>query len=90
MFRSSNKSEKEDEKVVGVYSQSDFLPLTVFAVKDFRIFEDNQNLQSEIMASFNHQSHSTKRWFIWLFSIWVGVIGVLLLIFVNLRLSNHI
>jgi hypothetical protein len=45
----------------------------------FPDIEDTKNLESEMRASFNYQSHSTKRWFIWLFSILFGVINVILL-----------
>ena len=41
-----------------------------------------------MMASFNYQAHSTKRWFVWLFSILVGVGNVALLALVTLFLNN--
>jgi ABC-type antimicrobial peptide transport system permease subunit len=50
----------------------------------FPDIEDTKNLESEMMASFNYQSHSTKRWFIWLFSILFGVINVILLVLTTL------
>lgn len=56
----------------------------------FSGIEDNKNLESEMMASFNYQSHSTKRWFVWLFSILAGVINVALLVFITLFLNDQI
>ena len=56
----------------------------------FSDIEDNKNLESGMMASFNYQSHSTKRWFVWLFSILIGVINVALLVLTTLFLSDQI
>ena len=56
----------------------------------FSDIEDNKNLDSEMMASFNYQAHSTKRWFVWLFSILVGVGNVALLVLTTLFLNGHI
>lgn len=50
--------------------------------------EDNKNLESEIMASFSYQANSTKRWFIWLFSILAGITNVILLVLVTLYLND--
>jgi hypothetical protein len=52
----------------------------------FPDIEEN-NLQSEMMASFNYQSQSLKRWYIWLFSSLGGVFNVVLLFLVNLYLN---
>jgi hypothetical protein len=52
----------------------------------FPDIEDN-NLQSEIMASYAYQAHSLKRWYIWLFSSLGGVLNVVLLFLVNLYLN---
>ena len=52
--------------------------------------EDNKDLQSDMMASFNYQAHSSKRWFIWLFSIIFGVINLVTLIFANFTLSGNL
>jgi len=65
-----------------------FTAYCLFRLK-FPDIEDNKNLDSEIMASFNYQSDSTKRWFIWLFSILFGVINVILLILTTLFLSDQ-
>ena len=56
----------------------------------FSDVEDNKNLESDMMSSFNYQSNSTKRWFVWLFSIVVGVLNLAFLILVNLMLSNNL
>ena len=56
----------------------------------FSDIEDNKNLESEMMASFNYQSHSTKRWFVWLFSILIGIINVALLVLTTLFLNDRI
>ncbi|HSK73854.1 MAG TPA: hypothetical protein VK892_19305 [Pyrinomonadaceae bacterium] len=56
----------------------------------FPDIEDNKNLESDMMASFSYQANSTKRWFIWLFSILAGVINVILLVLVTLLLNNQI
>lgn len=56
----------------------------------FSDIEDNKNLESEMMASFNYQSHSTKRWFVWLFSILIGIINVALLVLTTLFLNDQI
>jgi hypothetical protein len=45
----------------------------------FPDIEDNKNLDSKMMASFNYQTDSTKRWFVWLFSILAGILNVILL-----------
>lgn len=50
--------------------------------------EENKNLDSEMMASFRYQEHSTKRWFIWMGAILCGVLNVLLLIGVDLYLTE--
>jgi hypothetical protein len=55
----------------------------------FPDIEEN-NLQSEMMASYNYQSHSLKRWYIWLFSILSGVLNVVLLFLVNLYLNDQL
>ena len=52
--------------------------------------EDDNNLESEMMSSFNYQTRSTKRWFIWLFSILVGVTNVVFLVLTTLVLSGQI
>ncbi len=54
----------------------------------FSDIEDNKNLESEMMASFNYQAHSTKRWFVWLFSILVGVGNVALLALTTIFLNK--
>lgn len=56
----------------------------------FSDIEDNKNLESDMMASFNYQSHSTKRWYIWLFSVLIGILNIFLIIFVTLTLSNNL
>lgn len=53
----------------------------------FPDIEEN-NLQSEMMSSYNYQSHSMKRWYIWLFSICGGVLNVVLLCLANLYLNR--
>jgi hypothetical protein len=55
----------------------------------FPDIEEN-NLQSEMMASYNYQSQSLKRWYIWLFSILGGVLNVVLLFLVNLYLNDQL
>ncbi|HEX8250328.1 MAG TPA: hypothetical protein VF599_19295 [Pyrinomonadaceae bacterium] len=55
----------------------------------FPDLEEN-NLQSEMMASYGYQSHSLKRWYIWLFSILGGVLNVVLLFLVNLYLNDQL
>ncbi len=55
----------------------------------FSDIEDNKNLESEMMASFNYQAHSTKRWFVWLFSILVGVGNAALLALLTVFLNNR-
>lgn len=52
--------------------------------------EDDNNLESEMMSSFNYQTRSTKRWFIWLFSILAGVTNVVFLVLTTLVLSGQI
>ena len=56
----------------------------------FSDIEDNKNLESDMMASFNYQSHSTKRWFIWLFSVIIGIMNISLLIFATLTLTGNL
>ena len=51
--------------------------------------EDNKNLASEMMASFTYQADSTRRWYIWLFSIVAGLANVALLILADLYLSGQ-
>jgi hypothetical protein len=53
----------------------------------FPDIEEN-DLQSEMMASYNYQRHSLKRWYIWLFSILGGILNVVLLFMVNLYLND--
>lgn len=65
-----------------------FTAYCLFRLK-FPDVEDNKNLNSEMMASFSYQSDSTRRWFIWLFSILFGVINVALLILTTLFLSDR-
>ena len=52
--------------------------------------EDNRQLDSEMMASFSYQAHSTKRWFVWMFAVIGGVLNVLLLIAVNMYFADQI
>jgi hypothetical protein len=52
--------------------------------------EDNKSLDSEILSSFNYQLQSKKRWFIWLFSILVGVFNVVSMVLTTLFLNNRI
>ncbi|HEX8369445.1 MAG TPA: hypothetical protein VF604_12945 [Pyrinomonadaceae bacterium] len=55
----------------------------------FPDLEEN-NLQSEMMASYSYQAHSLKRWYIWLFSIAGGVLNVVLLFLVNFYLNDQL
>ena len=50
--------------------------------------EDNKQLDSAMMASFEYQAQSGKRWFIWMGSILAGVVNVLLLILADLYLTG--
>ena len=52
--------------------------------------EENKNLDSDMMASFQYQAHSSKRWFIWMASVLCGVINVLLLIGADLYLTDSL
>jgi hypothetical protein len=52
--------------------------------------EDNTRLDSEVMASFAYQKESTKRWFVWLFSVLGGVVNVLLLILANMYFADEL
>jgi hypothetical protein len=63
-----------------------FITYSLCRIK-FPDIEEN-NLQSEMMASYNYQSQSLKRWYIWLFSILGGVLNVVLLFLVNLYLND--
>lgn len=55
----------------------------------FPDIEDNK-LQSEMMASYSYQAHSTKRWYVWLFSILGGVFNAVLIVLVNLYLNGRL
>ena len=55
----------------------------------FPDIEENK-LQSEMMASYSYQAHSMKRWYIWLFSIFGGVLNVVLLVLLNLYLNEQL
>lgn len=55
----------------------------------FPDLEENE-LQSEMMASYSYQAHSMRRWYIWLFSILGGVLNVVLLFLVNLYLNDQL
>ena len=56
----------------------------------FPNLEDNKQLNADLMSSFDYQSDSTKRWFVWLFSILVGIINVLLIVLVNLYFTDQL
>jgi len=52
--------------------------------------EDNKQLKTDLMSSFDYQSDSTKRLFVWLFSITVEVINVLLIVLVDLYFNDQL
>lgn len=65
-----------------------FLTYSLCRLK-FPDIEEN-NLQSEMMASYSYQARSMKRWYIWLFSICGGILNVVLLVLVNLYLNDQL
>ncbi len=52
--------------------------------------EENKTLQSDMISSFNYQADSMRRWFVWLFSITVGIVNVALLVLANLYLNDQL
>jgi hypothetical protein len=66
-----------------------YLTYCIFRLKVPTI-EDNKHLHSEMMASFAYQSESTKRWFVWLFSVLGGLVNVLLLIIANMYFADQL
>jgi hypothetical protein len=40
------------------------------------------------MSSFNYHAHSQKRWLVWLFATIAGVVNLLLLMIVDIGLSD--
>jgi len=65
-----------------------FITYSLCRIK-FPDIEENK-LQSEMMSSYNYQSRSMKRWYIWLFSICGGVLNAVLLILANLYLNDQL
>ncbi len=49
---------------------------------------EDQNLDSEVMATFAYQAHSSKRWFVWLIAVIGGVFNLLSMIFLDLFLTG--
>jgi hypothetical protein len=56
----------------------------------FPDIENNKNLEGDVMASFNYQAHSTKRWFVWLFATLCGVLNAGLLLGVGLFVAGEL
>ena len=50
---------------------------------------ENQNFSPDVMATYAYQSHSTKRWWVWLFSVIGGVVNLLAIVFVDLLLNGN-
>jgi len=63
-----------------------FFAYSLFRLK-FPVIEE-QKLDSDMMASFQYQAHSLKRWWIWIFSVVAGILNVLLLIALDVFLSG--
>ena len=55
----------------------------------FTALEDNKQLESHMMASYQYQADSTRRWFVWVGSAAAGAANVLLLIGVNSYLADR-
>ena len=49
---------------------------------------EEQNLDSDVMATYAYQAHSTRRWFVWLGSTAFGIVNLLLLIVVTIWLNS--
>lgn len=47
---------------------------------------EEQELDNDVLASYNYQAHSQKRWLVWLFSIVGGVANLILIIIALLSL----
>lgn len=50
---------------------------------------EEQNLNADVMGSYAYQTHSQKRWLVWLFSTVGGVINLLLIIVATIFLSTE-
>lgn len=54
----------------------------------FPEIEDHKRLESNFMGSFNYQSHSVKRWRIWIAALLAGVLDTFLLVLATLFLNT--
>jgi hypothetical protein len=64
-----------------------FLTYSLFRLKFADIEE--QNVESGPMGSFNYQSQAQKRYLVWLFSALGGVLNTLLLVLVDILLTDR-
>jgi hypothetical protein len=86
-LRITDVNEKIAAIILGIpFGLGTFFVYSLFRLK-FPDIED-QNAESDVMGSYNYQSHSAKRWHIWLVSIVGGVFNVLLLVIANIYFSN--
>ena len=73
--------------VIGfIFGLGMFFTYALFRLKFPDIEDAEMNLGP--MDSFNYQTHSNRRWWVWLFSVTGGIVNLLLLTVVDISLSS--